>query len=377
MSHDSSLVCTSIYDPVCLENYYKNFRKYGRLEKVRVYLIPDLKTPKSAFKKCDALKKEGLNVFCPTIDEQEEFLKKIGFDPHLVPYNSDNRRNIGFLMALESGTDVIISIDDDNYCTEDVDFLKAHEVVCSKSHETELVSTKTGWFNICDQLKFSPNVRTYPRGFPYYARHKTDKLNIVRKTVPIHMNAGLWLKDPDVDAMSWLVNPTTAISFKGKSYSLDESTWSPVNTQNTSMRREVMSCYYFLKMNYPMGGIEIDRFGDIYSGYFSQACIKNMGGTVRFGSPVVIHKRNSHNYLYDAGNEFAGIMVLEDLLPWLTDDLKLSGSTYSENYQCLSELLHDNIESFKGKIWNDSTKAYFHQMAYYMKRWVLVCKQFI
>ena len=130
------------------------------------------------------------------------------------------------------------------------------------------------------------------------------------------------------------------------------------------------------KMNYVIGGLEINRFGDIFSGYFSQVCIKSMGGTIRFGSPVTIHNRNSHNYFNDAANEWGGLMVLEDLLPWLTEDVDLSGSTYVENYECLSELLQEKVENFKGKIWTDSTKAYFHQMAHYMRRWSSVCGQF-
>jgi hypothetical protein len=377
MGISASIVLTTIYDPVALDDYYRNLKKFDRLSDVGVYMIPDLKTPDSAYKRCEKLQKKGLNVVCPAVVEQEEFLRKVGFDPHLVPCNSDNRRNVGFLMALESGADLIISIDDDNYCSEDEDFIACHEVVCGGRHTADVVSSQTGWYNICGLLNFAPQVKTYPRGFPYYARHKKEQLDIVQDGVTIHLNAGLWLQDPDIDGISWLVNPAKAISFRGKSPVLAQDTWTPINTQNTAMRRNVVCCYYYLKMGYPMGEMTIDRFGDIYSGYFSQACVKAMKGSIRVGTPIAQHNRHAHNFFNDAANEWGGIMVLEELLPWLTKEAQLDGSTYAETYVCLSEILQENVERFNGKIWNDATRAYFHQMAYYMRKWAQVCKKLI
>ena len=373
----ASIVLTTIFDPVVLENYYQNLVKFDRLAHTRVYLIPDLKTPDIAYKRCAELKKQGLDIFCPTMEEQVAFLKKVGFDPELIPVNSDNRRNVGFLMALESNSELIISIDDDNFCRDDEDVVGAHGAVCKDVVSTDTIHSKTGWYNICELMEFSPDVKTYARGFPYYARHQEKEVSITQKPVTVRMNAGLWLQDPDVDGISWMVNPAHAISFKGKSITLDSDTWSPVNTQNTALQRDLVSCYYYLKMNYPIGGMNIDRLGDIYSGYFCQACAKAMGHYIRVGSPVAVHRRNAHNYMNDAANEWGGIMVLEDLLPWLTTELKLKGSSYPEVFVCLSECLQEQVERFQGKIWTDSTRAYFHQMAYYMKRWANVCQHLL
>ncbi len=373
----ASIVLTTIFDPVVLEDYYENLKKYNRLKDVDIYLIPDLKTPDTAYKRCFRLKDIGLKIHIPDINEQKDYLRKVGFSPHLIPYNSDNRRNIGFLMVLESGSDMIVSIDDDNYCRLDEDFIGGHGVVCKKACKFKIVETDTGWYNNIDQLEMSSETKTYPRGFPYYFRHKPEKKTIYDKTATVSMNAGLWLNDPDVDGISWLVNPSKALSFKGESFTLSNNTWCPVNTQNTSMQREVMSCYYYLKMKYPMAGFDIDRFGDIYSGYFAQACVKSMGHYLKIGDPVAIHKRNSHNFFNDAANEWAGIMILEDLLPWLTKELKLTGKNYPETYECLSECLQEQVEKFSGTIWTDSVKAYFHQMAFYMRQWAAVCRRLI
>jgi hypothetical protein len=126
-------------------------------------------------------------------------------------------------------------------------------------------------------------------------------------------------------------------------------------------------------MGYPLAGIPIDRYGDIFSGYFVQACVRYLGHSVRFGTPVADHRRNSHNYMNDAANEWACIMVLEDLLPWLTHEVKLEGKTCAEAYVALSYALEECVEKLSGRIWTDATRGYFHQMGYCMREWVKAC----
>jgi hypothetical protein len=127
-------------------------------------------------------------------------------------------------------------------------------------------------------------------------------------------------------------------------------------------------------MGYPLAGMPIDRYGDIVSGYFSQACCRHLGNKIRVGTPVVEHRRNSHNYMRDAANELACIWVLEDILQWLPE-VRLQGGDYCESYASLAALLEDAVESFSGSIWNDATRGYFHQMAYCMRQWIAACRQ--
>ena len=370
----ASLVFTTINDPVILNDYVENFKKYNHLDQVEIIVIPDKKTPAAFFKRCEKFKNEGVNILYPTIDEQEEYLKKIKMLPHIIPYNSDNRRNVGFLVAFENGSDFIISIDDDNYCQRDVDFFGEHAIVCSVNATCRTVDSDSGWYNICDLLELDKNATTYARGFPYYARHKKYSIKSTTQEKDIHINVGLWLLDPDVDGISWLVNPVHVESFKGQSIILGNNTWSPINTQNTALCRDALVSYYYIKMQYPLEGMPIDRYGDIFSGYFAQACGKHLDGFVRFGTPIVLHKRNYHNYMNDAANEFACTRVLEDILQWLTIDAELEGSNYVDAYESLSHAIEDVVEQFSGKIWNDSTRAYFHQMGYYMRQWIKAIK---
>jgi hypothetical protein len=377
MALKAGLVLTTVSEPLVLESYFANFSLYGHLDQVEVFVIPDRKTPSTVYEYCRAFNRRGLKVYCPTLDEQEDFLSRIQLPSHFIPYNSDNRRNVGYLMALESGVDFIISIDDDNFCILDTDFWAEHSIVCQQDVLVEEVDAETGWFNICSLLEFDKSAIPYPRGFPYFARHNLERVKRQLKHVNIHINAGLWLRDPDMDAISWLVAPARAVRFCNQSIVMGLNTWAPINTQNTALRREAVSAYYFVKMGYPLGGLgHIDRYGDIFSGYFVQICTRHLGGRVRYGSPVVEHRRNTHNYLADATKELACIMVLEDLLPALTE-LKLEGSTYHELYTALSYALEDIVEHLSGTIWNDATRAYFHQMAYYMRLWAKITSRFL
>jgi hypothetical protein len=115
MTLRAAMVLTTIADPVVLEGYFANFAEQGHLEQVQVIVIPDRKTPPTAFLRCADLRNRGLDVVCPTLEQQERTLRCLGFPPDLVPYDSDNRRNVGYLMAVEAGANFLISIDDDNY----------------------------------------------------------------------------------------------------------------------------------------------------------------------------------------------------------------------------------------------------------------------
>lgn len=374
--YQTSIVMTTINDPVLLEDYYKNILKYGHMEKVEFIVIPDLKKPTEAYERILSLRKKGMHIRYPSIEEQEHFLKRLDFPKQMIPYNSDNRRNIGYLMALESENEFIISIDDDNYCLPQSDFILEHSIVNKEYNNCKVTSSENGWYNVCDLLEFDTNYSIYPRGYPYFAKHVHNKyFTKVTDNVDIHINAGLWIEDPDVDALTWLVAPSKVKTLKKERTILDQNTWSPINTQNTSLRREAIVSYYFLKMGYPFHGLKIDRYGDIFSGYFVQKCAKTLGGCISFGIPLAQHKRSPHNYIYDAVNELGCIIVLEDILKWLKD-VKLQGNNYFDVYLSLCDHLQDDIEKFTGTYWDDTLKAYFHQMTYYMKTWAKVCKKF-
>jgi hypothetical protein len=275
-------------------------------------------------------------------------------------------------MAYAAGTDFLVSIDDDNYCQPNEDFLTEHSVVCQGSSLRTVTESATGFLNICDLLEMEEPRPAYARGFPYGFRHRDEKPQREERNVAVHINAGLWVLDPDVDGITWLVAKPRVKDFKGESLALGPRTWSPINSQNTALARDAIPSYYFMRMGYPIGGMPIDRYGDIFSGYFVQACAKHLGACIRAGSPIAEHKRNTHNYMRDATNEWACILALEDLLPWLTEQ-RLSGNSYRECFRSLSLAIEDAVETFGEPVWTDVTRGYFHQMAYHMRAWLKAC----
>src|SRR6185436_14796327 len=101
-----ALVVTTIFEPKFLAGFAKNLRQFHRIEQTTLYVIIDRKTPASVAEACTAARNEGLHVVCPTLDEQSLFLKRLRAPTDWIPFDSDNRRNIGFLMAIEGGCDV-------------------------------------------------------------------------------------------------------------------------------------------------------------------------------------------------------------------------------------------------------------------------------
>src|ERR1044071_1218291 len=115
----TAIVVTTIFEPKWLQGYLDNLRAHGREQDTSISIIIDRKTPPTVAQAAQAAVRSGFKVSCPTLDEQVAYLARLGLADDFVPWNTDNRRNIGFLMALEQGCDRLISIDDDNYCLPD------------------------------------------------------------------------------------------------------------------------------------------------------------------------------------------------------------------------------------------------------------------
>jgi hypothetical protein len=364
----ASIVCTTIFEPRFIDGYLANIDKHGRRDDVDLIVIIDRKTPASVAQACADAKRRGFKVECPMLDEQEAFLAKFPSMRERVPYNTDNRRNVGFLMALDRGSELLISIDDDNFCLDDSDFVGEH-AVAGDEVEVEERESSDGWFNIGTLLTTSAPAEIYPRGFPYFARQKQRTFTSSRRNARVAMNAGLWLSDPDVDAITRIAIRPHVTSVEPDTVFLGPRTWSPINTQNTAIARDAIAAYYYVRMGFDLGGLSIDRYGDILSGYLCAACVKARGEAIRIGSPVADHRRTPHNLFKDLYHELAGVVLLDDLLPWLTE-AKLSGGSYAELYAHLADQLEARGSAYKGFIWDQGGGAFLRDTAEHMRAWL-------
>ena len=365
----AAIVVTTIFEPRFLDGYLANIERHGRKESTDLIVIIDRKTPASVPEACAEAARRGFRVSCPPLEEQEAFLARFPSMRGRIPYDTDNRRNVGFLMALDAGAELLISIDDDNFVINDDDFVGAHGVAGTASDVEEWESSD-GWFNIGTMLEASVPLEIFPRGFPYFARRRERTLaSRPRRSARVALNAGLWLTDPDVDALSRIVLAPRVSAASPSPVFLGPRTWSPINTQNTALPRDAVAAYYYVRMGFSLGGLSIDRYGDILSGYFCQACIKARGEAIRIGTPVADHRRTPHNLFKDLYHELAGIVIIDDLLPWL-QELPLRGSSYAELYAALADALESEAPRRKGFIWDQGAGAFLRDTADHMRAWL-------
>lgn len=364
----AAIVVTTIFPPKFLAGYLENLRRFGSVERTQVIVIPDRKTPASVGEACDRASREGFRVSCPSLEEQAEFLRRFNVPTDWIPFDSDNRRNVGFLMALDGGTDVLISIDDDNFCRDDEDFCGLHSLAGTRT-KLPVRRSSDGWVNLCDELEFALPGMSYPRGFPYKNRHSRRELLEELDDVEVAMNVGLWLDDPDVDAVGRLGERPHVTAYSGEPFILGHDAWTPINTQNTALTRSAAAAYYYVRMGYAIEGLKIDRYGDILSGYFVQKCIRHLRESIRVGDPICHHHRTPHNLFKDLYHELAGMVVVEELLPWLRE-LKLSGDSYVEAYACLADELAAASEHFRGFVFDQGGRDFLRFTSENMKTWL-------
>jgi len=368
------IVLTTINVPHLLHDYAQNFVKYGHQEEVEILVIGDMKTPDGAVASLmDEIRSLGVSAQYLPIPAQERWLARFPELKEIIPYNSDNRRNIGYLMAVERGADIVICLDDDNFVNPKEDFFEAHSIV-GQTLEFDAVSTDSGWFNICQMLQTQPERTIYPRGFPYSKRWKGGNVKRRRARGRIVVNEGLWLGDPDIDSITRLTEDVKTIGVLQECVVLDHDTYAPINTQNTAFHRDVLPCAYFVLMGADIRGLKIDRYGDIWFGLFAKKIIDHMGDYVSFGKPFTHHRRNYHNLLKDLQQEFWAI-ILTDVLVEFLESATLEGNSYSG---CYAELA-DRLEEFAGnhKHLDDEVRSYFRQISSAMRIWVKTCASFL
>jgi hypothetical protein len=67
--------------------------------------------------------------------------------------------------------------------------------------------------------------------------------------------------------------------------------------------------------------------------------------------------------------ELAGIVLVEDLLPWL-QEIKLSGADYRTAYAALADALEACASQFKGFVWDDGGRDFVRDTAGHMRAWL-------
>ena len=314
------IVFTTINYPLVINELVENIGRFGHLDDVKLWVIGDHKTPTNCRELADTARKQGLETVYLDIEDQDNWGKRCAGFYNRIPYNNETRRNIGYLCALEDGCEVLISIDDDNFPVKDIDFIGSHRHT-GNDWNGKTITEETGFHNICEYLRLEPSRAVFPRGYPFQLRGRKNEpvFSDAKGGSCIGVTAGLWLLDPDVDATTWLNGSISGLQYLGETVQvLSQETWSPINTQNTSIVRELIPAFLCIPMGWTVPGGSIQRYGDIWGGYFLQSLMKGSRFLAAFGQPIVEHRRNPHNYIDDLRYEYWG-MILTD---WLLELLK-------------------------------------------------------
>ncbi len=211
----------------------------------------------------------------------------------MCPLRHYARKNIGYLIAVKNGAEIIIETDDDNM-PYDSFWLRPQ---CSM--ETKVI-TNAGWVNI---YNYFTDQRIWPRGFPLeYIRKETpsfDRLNSGRMNCLIQQ--GLVDENPDVDSIYRLVMPLPQSFKKDRQVILARDTWCPVNSQNTTWWRDTFELLY-------LPAYCTFRMTDIWRGFIAQRIAHINGWGILYNRPTVWQERNEHKLIQDFKDEVPGYL---------------------------------------------------------------------
>lgn len=375
MSKNCHIVFTTINHPVILDDLYDNIHRYGHLNQVKIWVVGDRQTPASAAALCKEISAKGLETAFFDVEQQDAWGKRLAFYD-LVPYNTDGRRVFGFLKALEEGCGVLLSMDDDNFPSQD-DFIGNHMRTGQPWTQT-LIREETKFHNICEYLAFEPQRQVFPRGFPFRLRgHLNTPQSLAAPAgARIGVTEGLWLSEPDIDATTWLNGKVRATKYLGPDlFVLEQSTWSPVNSQNTSVVRDLIPAFVFVTMAWPVPGGKLDRYGDIWGGYFLLALMQGTNYHVGFGRPLVEHRRNPHSYIDDLRYEYWGMILTDWLLEHLRESFNPTCVAMTDRLFELAEFLNSKAVAKLPAWCPQEVKAFLLSTAENLREWSIACQQ--
>jgi hypothetical protein len=376
MTRPNHIVFTTIFYPELLWAYQENLDRHGQLDDTCVWVVGDRKTPATVPDLCQEVSAWGLKTTYLDCTWQEAWA---GQQPALaarLPWNNETRRNVGYLCALEAGCERLISIDDDNWPTAD-DFIGGHSLT-GKQWTGEVIREDKGFHNVCAYLRFEPARPVFPRGFPFKLRGTVNAPRLIRPVQPVTVGvtAGLWLNEPDIDATTWLNGRVNGKAYVGPDTCvLDQSTWTPINTQNTSVLRALIPAYLCIPMGWEVPGGKIQRYGDIWGGYFLQAVLSGTPWHIAFGRPLVDHRRNPHDYVDDLRQEFWGTILTDWLLTVLREQFKPTSALIVDRVHELAAFLEDQALPQMPKWCPEEMKQFLRHTAGNVQCWSDACRR--
>jgi hypothetical protein len=211
----------------------------------------------------------------------------------MCPTRHYARKNIGYLIAIKNGAQVIIETDDDNLPYDT--FWRKPE-----RKKVEKIVEDTGWINI---YRYFSDAYIWPRGLPLEKINNEmaafESLSTRQMDCPIQQ--GLADENPDVDSIYRLIMPLPQYFRKDRRVVLAKNTWCPLNSQNTTWWPDAFPLLY-------LPSYCSFRMTDIWRGFIAQQIAHINGWGILFHEPTVRQERNQHNLLKDFRDEISGYL---------------------------------------------------------------------
>lgn len=211
----------------------------------------------------------------------------------LCPTRHYARKNIGYLLAIRDGASTIIETDDDNIPYPQ--FWQQRQRV----HNVSVVQDG-GWVNV---YRYFTDQNIWPRGFPLEKVQQQvplyQSLNKIDVDCPIQQ--GLADDNPDVDAVYRLVLSLPQSFTKECRVALNNGSWCPFNSQNTTWWPDAFQLLY-------LPSYCSFRMTDIWRSFVAQKIAWLNGWAILFHEPTMKQERNVHNLLRDFNDEIPGYL---------------------------------------------------------------------
>jgi len=307
----ASLVITSISGPEnsVLIQYSKECGERG----VPFFLIGDVSSP------------HDFNLpSCQFYGIEEQRSLELGIVKD-IPLRHYARKNIGYLLAIMDGAQVILETDDDNIPEEGF-WQNRRQLVKGALVKGE------GWVNA---YRYFTDHHIWPRGYP---------LDLIKEDVPFHrlpveevncpVQQGLANDNPDVDAI-YRLTASLPVRFRDEGMLIvAEGSWCPFNSQNTTWFSDAFPLLY-------LPSYCSFRMTDIWRSFVAQRICWANGWGVLFHGPTVTQIRNDHNLMKDFSDEIKGYLNNREICDSLELlDLKSGISHIPENMiKCYEKLV--------------------------------------
>jgi hypothetical protein len=207
----------------------------------------------------------------------------------LCPKNSYARKNLGYLVAMSEGADVIIETDDDNFPLEG--FWNRRDIdLDARSIQGQ------GWINA---YRYFTGTFCYPRGFPLTlvrSSWESAPPDAAQEPACCPIQQGLANGQPDVDAVFRMLHPADIHFDEAPPIALGKGQWCPINSQNTTWFPSVYPLLY-------LPATCSFRATDIWRGLVAQRIVWANGWHVGFRGANVRQDRNDHDLLSDFEQE--------------------------------------------------------------------------